>query len=108
MTDYISRADAIEAVENNSYGMGSRASEYTDFSLGDGLPYCRWVVREGNDTPYWAMTTCKRGFNPLTKVRHVKDIKKVYDGCYCPICGRPIKTSGYVFDDDFVEREVEE
>ena len=24
--DYISRADAIEAVENNSYGMGSRAS----------------------------------------------------------------------------------
>ena len=32
----------------------------------------------------------------------------VYDGCYCPICGRPIKTSGYVFDDDFVESEVEE
>lgn len=26
MSDYISRADAIEAVENNSYGMGSRAS----------------------------------------------------------------------------------
>ena len=25
-TDLISRADAIEAVENNSYGMGSRAS----------------------------------------------------------------------------------
>ena len=50
----------------------------------------------------------KRGFNPLTRVRHVKDIKKVYDGCYCPICGRPIKTSGYVFDDDFVESEVEE
>ena len=85
-----------------------RMSEYTDFSLGDGLPYCRWVVREGNVTPYWAMTTCKRGFNPLTKVRHVGEIKKVYDGCYCHICGRPIKTSGYVFDDDFVESEVEE
>ena len=85
-----------------------RVSEYTDFSLGDGLPYCRWVVREGSGTRYWAMTTCKRGFNPLTRVRHVKDIKKVYDGCYCPICGRPIKTSGYVFDDDFVESEVEE
>ena len=85
-----------------------RVSEYTDFNLGDGLPYCRWVVREGNGTPYWAMTTCKRGFNPLTKVRHVDEIKKVYDGCYYPICGRPIKTSGYVFDDDFVENEVEE
>jgi hypothetical protein len=53
------------------------------------------------------MTTCKKGFNPLTKVRHVGEIKKVYDGCYCPICGRPIKTSGYVFDDDFEESEVE-
>ena len=80
-----------------------RVSEYTDLSLGDGLPYCRWVVREGNGTPYWALTTCKRGFNPLTKVKHVDEIKNVYDGCYCPICGRPIKTSGYVFDDDFVK-----
>ena len=48
-----------------------RVSEYTDFTLGDGLPYCRWVVREGNGFPYWAMTTCKRGFNPLSKVKHV-------------------------------------
>lgn len=23
-----------------------RVSEYTDFRLGDGLPYCRWIVRE--------------------------------------------------------------
>lgn len=45
---------------------------------------------------------------PSAEVRHVGDIKKVYDGCYCHICGRPIKTSGYVFDDDFVESEVKE
>lgn len=77
-----------------------RVSEYTDFNLGDDLPYCRWVVREGNGFPYWAMTTCKKGFNPLSKVKRVKDIKKVYDDTYCPICGRPVKTSGYVFNTD--------
>ena len=67
------------------------------------IDYCNWIVREGFVIPYWARTTCtKSGFNPLTKVKHVTDIKDVYDNRLCPICHKPIKTSGYVFDDDFV------
>lgn len=51
---------------------------------------CRWVIREGRGFRYWALTTCKRGFNPLTRVNESGDIKKYYDGRLCPICGRKI------------------
>ena len=44
----------------------------------------------------------------ISRADAVEAVGYEIDGCYCPICGRPIKTSGYVFDDDFVESEVEE
>lgn len=68
--------------------------------------HCRWIVREGFVIPYWARTTCtKSGFNPLTRAAHVYDIKELYDDRICPICGRPISCSGYVFEEDFEEEK---
>ena len=53
------------------------------------MEYCEWAVREGWGNSYWGSTPCKKGFNYHR---------------LCPICGKPIKLKGYVFDDDFVEQ----
>lgn len=68
------------------------------------MEYCEWAVREGWGNSYWARTPCKNGFNPLTKTNKVSQLKDCYEGRKCPICGKPIKLKGYVFDDDFEER----
>jgi len=52
---------------------------------------CRWIVREGTNNSLWAATTCLLGFNYLSKVRNANQIKSVYDGRLCPICGKPIE-----------------
>lgn len=66
-----------------------KVSEYTDTTLGeDGKP-CRWIIRWGNGVKYWALTTCKRGFNPL-RGDTVEQVEEQYNDRCCPICGRPI------------------
>lgn len=52
---------------------------------------CKWIVREGNGFPFWAYTTCKSGFNPLSRICKVRQIKPLYDGRRCPICGNLIE-----------------
>ena len=52
---------------------------------------CKWIVREGKGFKYWAYTTCKRGFNPLTKVYTIQGVKDYYGGKLCPICNKPIE-----------------
>lgn len=52
---------------------------------------CRWIVREGKGFKYWAFTTCKKGFNPLSRVSTIQGIKEYYDGKMCPICKNVIE-----------------
>lgn len=66
-----------------------KVSCYTDTRLGNDNEPCKWVVRYGNEPKYWALTTCKRGFNPL-RGNTVEQVKDLYEGRICLICGRPI------------------
>lgn len=68
------------------------------------MEYCEWAVREGWGNSYWASTPCKKGFNYLSKTNRVSQLKDCYENRLCPICGKPIKLKGYVFDNDFVEQ----
>lgn len=51
---------------------------------------CKWVVREGTNNTFWAYTTCKPGFNYLSRIHEAKDIIPAYNGRLCPICGKKI------------------
>lgn len=70
----------------------------------DDNKYCEWAVREGNGVKYWGHTPCVPGFNPL-KINRVGQLKEYYNDRLCPICRRPIRLKGYVFDEDFIEME---
>ena len=52
---------------------------------------CRWIVRECKGFKYWAFTTCKQGYNPLSKVSTIQGIKECYDGRLYPICKNVIE-----------------
>ena len=54
------------------------------------MEVCNWIVREGYHNTFWAFTPCKRGFNYLSKVSKVTEIKETYNGRVCPICGNTI------------------
>lgn len=64
------------------------------------MEVCRWIVREGNGFPYWAFTTCKKGFNPLTKVSKVSEIRPQYENRLCPICGKNIELNMEIVEDE--------
>ena len=61
---------------------------------------CKWVVRPGTHNTFWAYTPCKKGFTPLTRISRASDIKEMYDGRFCPICGGIIKCDTYLVEDD--------
>ena len=52
---------------------------------------CKWVVRGGTNNTFWAFTPCVRGFNYLSRISKVEQIKPYYDSRQCPICGKPIE-----------------
>lgn len=55
---------------------------------------CRWIYRPGTDNSHWAMTTCKKGFNYLSKLNDLESyvgVANYYNGRSCPICGKSIK-----------------
>ena len=79
-----------------------KVSRYTGTRLGNDNEPCKWVVRYGNDPKYWALTTCKRGFNPL-RGNTVEQVKDQYERRYCPICGRQIHLeTGLVEEHDYI------
>ena len=51
---------------------------------------CTWVLREGTNDSLFAYTTCKPGFNYLSRSQKKEMVKMMYDGRLCPICYRPI------------------
>lgn len=51
---------------------------------------CTWIVREGTYNTFWAFTPCQKGFNYLSKIHSVSEIKEAYNGRLCPICGNTI------------------
>ena len=95
MTDLISRADAIEAVEYNSYGMGSRAS----IKAIKALPSAELPIVQNMHKGKWIK---KQVFNPELD-RYVPLIEcsvcgyEPYFGGseskynYCPNCGARMK-----------------
>ena len=68
--------------------------------------YCRWIYRPGLNNSHWAYTTCKRGFNYLSKL-HNSDpyigVADYYNNSQCPICGKRIKMDYSIID---VRKEV--
>lgn len=55
---------------------------------------CRWIYRPGNNNSHWAHTTCKPGFNYLSKIIGTESkvgCADVYNGRRCPICGKNIR-----------------
>lgn len=55
------------------------------------LTTCRWTVRPGTSSTFWAHTPCKPGFNYLSKVNNAGQIESAYGGRLCPICGKKIE-----------------
>ena len=56
--------------------------------------YCIWVYRPGTNNSHWAFTTCKSGFNPLTRIPASEPFvgcADFYNDRLCPICDKPIK-----------------
>lgn len=60
---------------------------------------CKWVVRPGKSDTFWAFTSCKPGFNYLSRISRAEDIKKAYDGRLCPICGKLIKCNTEIIEE---------
>ena len=55
---------------------------------------CRWIYRPGTNNTHWAMTTCKKGYNYLSKLNGSEPYVGVadsYNGRMCPICKKSIK-----------------
>ena len=56
--------------------------------------YCRWIYRPGTNNSHWANTTCKGGFNPLTRIKNCEPyvgVADFYNGKICMVCGKPIQ-----------------
>lgn len=55
---------------------------------------CVWIYRPGTDNTHFAFTTCRPGFNYLSKVSKSKPyvgVADFYNGYNCPICGNKIR-----------------
>lgn len=56
--------------------------------------HCKWIYRPGTDNSHWADTTCKKGFNALTRIKNCEPyvgVADFYNGKKCTICGKPIQ-----------------
>ena len=63
---------------------------------------CKWIIRDGTNNTFWAFTPCQRGFNYLSKVNTVDQIKPTYDGARCPICGNTIECNTELLDTEIL------
>ena len=52
---------------------------------------CKWTISLGTNNSLWTYTPCKRGFNYLSRVYTIEQVKPAYDGYECSICGKPIE-----------------
>lgn len=91
--DYISRADAIEAVENNSYGMGSRASVKAIKALPSAEPKTgEWEYDPNGmdwNIPAWRCSECGFVANYIgVEANGLGNSPMIWAGSkYCPECG---------------------
>lgn len=63
--------------------------------------YCRWIYRPGFNNSHWAYTTCKKGFNYLSRLQHSESyigVADYYNNKQCPICGKRIKMDYSIID----------
>lgn len=63
---------------------------------------CKWIYRDGTHDSHWAVTTCKRGYNPLTKIKKCSPyigVADFYNGKECPICRKPIEMDYAILQD---------
>lgn len=68
--------------------------------------YCRWIYRPGINNSHWAMTTCKKGFNYLSKINHCEPYigcADAYNNRLCPICNKSIKIDYCIIDNKALE-----
>ena len=57
---------------------------------------CEWEYRPGIGNTHWALTTCSRGFNYLSRLNLSEPAvgcADFYNGRICPICGKTIKVT---------------
>jgi len=53
---------------------------------------CKWIIRPSNNpNDFFAFTTCKSGFNYLSKAKNLDEVKSAYQGKECPICKNKIE-----------------
>ena len=91
-SDLISRADAIEAVEDNSYGMGSRASVKAINALPSAERVGEWIEKERHEDEdthitEWQSAKCSVCGKYLT----TPFMYYFTDYPYCPSCGAKMK-----------------
>ena len=63
---------------------------------------CKWTVRDGTNNTFWAFTPCEKGFNYLSKVNKLEQIKPTYDGRICPICGKQIECDTWLVENEVI------
>lgn len=63
---------------------------------------CKWIIRPGTYNTFWAYTSCKPGYNYLSKINSTKDIEPAYNGRLCPICNKPIECDVELLKDEIV------
>ena len=71
--------------------------------------YCEWVYRPGTGDTHWAYTTCRPGYNPLTRIKPCEPFvgcADLYNGKSCPICNRPIKMNYGIIELCFLTEEA--
>lgn len=94
MSDLISRQDAIDAVENNSYGMGSRASVKAIKSLpsAEARPTGKWVDTTSNQHYKCSVCGYRAGywFNEENSCEYSMDMSEWLSN-FCPNCGARMK-----------------
>lgn len=65
--------------------------------------FCKWIYSSGTNNSHWAHTTCRSGFNYLSKIKECEPyvgVADYYNDKQCPICGKPIKMDYGLINED--------
>lgn len=56
--------------------------------------FCNWIYRPGTNSSHWAKSSCRKGFNYLSRIKNCESyigVADYYNNKQCPVCGKPIK-----------------